>query len=183
MTTVTYGPTVAVTVKPQEPTRRQPPPPVPAEARKAMNAARDDKNEKISARVEQWQAFTRGFAEDMSKDFGKTAEHFVHLLLSNMSSAKTSRKPNAYNAWSSKILHDANQGTPTFYYRVPLRHDDHLYLQVSRQVKHTGLWIYRGRRRMSMMRSPISRSRNSSLCLRELGGLASMARGSRCARS
>lgn len=83
--------------------------------RKAANVARDEKNRKICERVEQWQNFTRTFAEEMSKDFGKTAEYYLHLLLSDMSSAKTARKPNAYNAWSSKILKDANQGIFSLY--------------------------------------------------------------------
>ena len=110
MATVTYGPTVAVTAKPQEPVHRRRPPPVNYETRKAMNAAREEKNEKICARIDKWQAITRGFAEEMSDEFGKTPEYFLQLLLSNMSYAKNPRKPNAYNAWSSKILKDANQG-------------------------------------------------------------------------
>ncbi|TFY52520.1 hypothetical protein EVJ58_g9971 [Rhodofomes roseus] len=110
MATVTYGPSFAVTAKPQEPPRRLAPPPLPPEQRKAMEAARNEKQESISARIEKWHAYTTAYAEEMAKDFNKTPEHFLHLLFSQGSRSKESRKQNPYNAWSSKVVKEANAG-------------------------------------------------------------------------
>ncbi|KAH9831717.1 uncharacterized protein C8Q71DRAFT_861410 [Rhodofomes roseus] len=109
MATVTYGPSVAVTAKPQEPARRVAPPPLLPDQRKAMEIARDEKQALISARIEQWHAYTSAYAEQMSKDFGKTPDHYLHLLFSQGSRPTSTRKCNPYNAWSSKVVKDANQ--------------------------------------------------------------------------
>ncbi|KAH9923874.1 uncharacterized protein B0H18DRAFT_1120218 [Fomitopsis serialis] len=110
MASVTYGPALAVTARPQQPVKRAPAPPVSPEVRKAMTLARQEKEARIRERIAQWHEQTAAFARQMAQDFGKTEGYFLHLLFSGSVNTKNTRKPNAYNAWSSSVAKAANEG-------------------------------------------------------------------------